>query len=88
MTRKMPWVCKVQSSEVRGPSCMPAYGQNSIFRSVPGMTPPRLPSVTTRPFRTRFRAFDSVGVGNDTFKALGMTSSFVGGPWAILHAGI
>ena len=30
----------------------------------------RLPSVTTRPHRTRFRSFDIVGVGHDTFKAL------------------
>ena len=67
---------------------MPTFGQNHILQPVPGMTPPRLPNVTTRPLRTRFRSFDFVGVGYSMLEALGVTSLIVGGPWAILHADI
>ena len=64
------------------------WTKKNIRQPVPGMTLPRLPSVNARPFCTRFRFFDFVGVGHATFEALGMTTLIVRGPWATLHAGI
>ena len=50
-------------SETHGLSCMLVF-LKCPPPPVPAMAPLRLPSVTTRPQRTRFRSFDFAGVGH------------------------
>ena len=59
-----------------------------VSKTAPDSTQPRLPSATTRTYRTRSRSFEFFGVGHGKFKAPDMKNSTVRGPWAIVHAGI